>query len=150
MSATPNNPDGKLLRAIADALAALTIDGSKAFTRVIVGIDEITTDAFRSTPVCVLTEGDSSWDNENPELGTLTVNADIFTYEVASTRGVASTAYDRQLFDLVDLIRQSASHFTDGDFLSAVSMSRAGQPTRVQRDNLEYWTVRVTFEVLRG
>lgn len=150
--ADATNPDGTLLQSVAAALKALTVGetSERLFSNVIVGVEDVTPDSVRTMPSCVLTLGDSTWDRENPELGTLSIYADLFTKENSTARGANVVATKRQLSSIADTIRLQAGHFAGGDFMAAVSLARVGQARRVSREGIAVWTMRLVFEVLRG
>lgn len=150
---------GDLLTAFKTKLNALLMsDGTtKAFTKVLISVDDVTPQTFYSLPVCVIGSKQSSWDDENPELGTFDVWLDMWTRDMATTGGKAQLTNsgpatgERGINELEERIVEDLSHFSNAPFFSACSLVGATEPERLSPDGKKFlYHKRITYQAVIG
>jgi len=144
---------GAVLQAMKTEFESLkAADGSTSLlSKVFLAIDEVTPAAFDSFPSLVLGTEGSTWDDENPDLGTETITVDVWTKYLATPGAGQELSGEFGNRYIVDKIRSEKSHFSGGDFGSGVSMTDVTKPEEIPfkgRVNLTH--SRITFEMLRG
>lgn len=143
---------GTLLGTLKTTLAALTVTGGgKAFTQVLLSIDEVSPETFYSMPVAVLGNKDVANDRENPELGIEQVWIDIWTRDASTPGGKEQLVGDRGANDLAEKVRAAIAHQAAGNWMAGFSVVRISAPFKREVPSRGFvWNTRVTCEVIKG
>jgi hypothetical protein len=143
---------GTLLTTMQTSLRALTHSGGgKAFTQVLLSIDEVSRETFYSMPVAVLGNKEVSNDAENPELGTELIWVDIWTRDASTPGGKEQLVGERGCNDLVEKVRAGLAHQADGNWMAGLRITRISAPFKREVPNIGFvWNARVTWEVIKG